>query len=132
MVFLDCVNEDFIRKADGVRGMEKAVKFAKLGRPVGLGVLGFHSYLQENLIPFDSIEAYAFNTELFTHLHDETLKASQWLAQVMGEPEWCKGHGVRNTHRTAQAPTKSTALLMGGLSEGINPDAAMIYTQLTA
>lgn len=132
LVFLDCVNEDFIRNADGVRGMEKAVKFAKLGRPLGLGVLGFHSYLQEKLYPFESNEAYAFNNELFTHLHDETLLASQWLAQEFGEPEWCKGYGVRNTHRTAVAPTKSTALLMGGLSEGINPDPAMTFLQLTA
>lgn len=131
-VFLDCVNEDFIRNASGVRGMEKAVKFAALGRPLGLGVCGFHTYLQKNFIPFESNEAYAFNTELFKHLHDESLAASQWMAKVLGEPEWCKGYGVRNTHRTAVAPTKSSALLMAGVSEGINPDPGMTYTQLTS
>jgi ribonucleoside-diphosphate reductase alpha chain len=130
-VFLDCVAEDFIRKGRGVPGLEKAVKFTELGRPLGLGVCGFHTYLQKNRIPFESIETYAFNNELFTHLHDETLKASQWLAKEFGEPEWCKGYGVRNTHRTAEAPTKSSALLMAGISEGINPDVAMTFTQLT-
>lgn len=131
-VFLDCVNEDFVRKAKNVRGMEKAVKFAELGRPTGLGVCGFHTYLQKKRFPFDSIDAYAFNDELFTRLQDETLEASQWLASVFGESEWCKGFGVRNTHRTAVAPTKSSALLMAGVSEGINPDPAMTYTQLTS
>lgn len=131
LVFLDCVNEDFIQNAKGVPGMERAVKFAELGRPLGLGVCGFHTYLQKERFPFDSIEAYAFNNELFKHIHDESLLASQWLASVFGEPEWCKGFGVRNTHRTAVAPTKSSALLMAGISEGINPDVAMTFLQLT-
>jgi ribonucleoside-diphosphate reductase alpha chain len=130
-VFLDCVNEDFIRHASGIRGLEKAVESARLGRPLGLGVCGFHTYLQKKLWAFDSVEAYNFNNELFKHLQDETLKASQWMAQVFGEPEWCKGYGVRNTHRTAVAPTKSSALLMAGISEGINPDVAMTFLQLT-
>ena len=63
---------------------------------------------------------------------DESLRASQDMAKELGEPEWCKGHGIRNTHRIAIAPTKSTALLMGGVSEGINPDPAMSFTQQTA
>ncbi len=130
-VFLDCVNEDFVQKAKGIPGMEKAVKFAELGRPIGLGVCGFHTWLQKQRWPFDSHEAYAFNNELFTRLHDESLEASRWMASELGEPEWCKGHGVRNTHRTAIAPTKSSALLMGGVSEGINPDVAMTFLQLT-
>lgn len=131
-VFLDCVNEDFIQKARGVRGMEKAVKFAELGRPLGLGACGFHTYLKLNHLPFDSLETYAFNNEFFKHLEEKTLEASQWLASVFGEPEWCKGSGLRNTHRTAVAPTKSTALIMGGVDEGINPMPAVTYTQLTA
>lgn len=68
------------------------------------------------------------NTEIFKHIHDETLRASKWLAELLGEPEWCKGYGVRNTHRTAQAPTKSTAGLMGGMSESTSADPAMAYT----
>lgn len=130
-VFLDCVNEDFIRKAKGVPGMEKAVRFAELGRPLGLGVVGFHTYLQQQRWAWDSMEAYAFNNEIYKALHDDTLEASKWLASVFGEPEWCKGSGLRNTHRTAQAPTKSTAMLMAGISEGANPDVAMTFLQLT-
>lgn len=130
-VFLDCVAEDFIQKATGIQGLEKAVEFTRLGRALGLGACGFHTYLQQERMPVDSIEAYQFNNEFFSYLHDESLAASVWMAKVLGEPEWCKGYGVRNTHRTAIAPTKSTALLMGGVSEGINLDAAMTYLQLT-
>jgi ribonucleoside-diphosphate reductase alpha chain len=72
------------------------------------------------------------NTEIAKRIHDESLRASQWMAQTLGEPEWCKGYGLRNTHRIAIAPTKSTAALMGGVSEGINPDPAMVYTQMTS
>lgn len=130
-VFLDCVAEDFIRKARGKRGLEKAVKFTELGRPLGLGVLAFHTYLQMKRIPFESLEAHMWNNTVFSHLQKQSLEASQWLASVLGEPEWCKGYGVRNTHRTAIAPTKSSALLMAGVSEGINPDTAMTFLQLT-
>jgi ribonucleoside-diphosphate reductase alpha chain len=130
-VFLDCVAEDFIQKAKGIKGLEKAVEFTELGRPTGLGICGFHTYLQQERIPFESMEAHLWNNELSNYLRDQTLEASQWLASVFGEPEWCRGYGVRNTHRTAIAPTKSSALLMAGISEGINPDPAMTFTQLT-
>jgi ribonucleoside-diphosphate reductase alpha chain len=83
-------------------------------------------------MPFDSTEAFAFNDELFSKLDEDSLRASQWLAALLGEPLWCKGLGVRNTHRLAIAPTKSTALIMGGVSEGINPDPAMTFIQPTA
>lgn len=131
-VFLDCVAEDFIRKAEGIPGLEKAVKSTKLGRPTGLGVCGFHTYLQQEMMAFESFEAHMWNNELFKHIHDQSLEASQWMAKVLGEPEWCEGYGVRSTHRTAVAPTKSSALLMAGVSEGINPDPGMTYTQLTS
>lgn len=131
-VFLDCVAEDFIRKGSEIAGLEKAVEFTKKGRALGLGICGFHTYLQSHMIPFDSMEALEFNDELSSHIWQESGKASKWLAETLGEPDWCKGHGVRNTHRIAIAPTKSTALIMGGVSEGINPDPAMTYTQLTA
>lgn len=131
-VFLDCVAEEFLTKSRGVRGMENAVRFTEKGRALGLGVCGFHTYLQEHRFPFDSTEAFAFNDELFAKLDADSLRASQWMAKLLGEPLWCKGLGVRNTHRIAVAPTKSTALIMGGVSEGINPDPAMTFTQPTA
>ena len=128
MVFLDCLCSDFIAKSEGVVGLEKVREFTLKGRAVGLGTMGFHTYLQSKRIPYESLEAHYLNTEIFKHIHDETLRASKWLAELLGEPEWCKGYGVRNTHRTAQAPTKSTAGLMGGMSESTSADPAMAYT----
>lgn len=131
-VFLDCVAEDFIKRASLLPKMEKSVRFTLKGRALGLGMLGFHTYLQDNMIPFESFEAHMKNLEIFKHLHDESLKASQWMAKELGEPEWCKGYGVRNTHRTAVAPNTSSALICGGVSQGIEPVAANSYIQPTA
>lgn len=120
-VFLDCVASDFIAKGRNVPGLEKAVRFTEKGRALGLGVCGYHTYLQQESIPFESFEAHMFNNRFFKELHDKTLEASHWLAIELGEPEWCKGYGVRNTHRTTMMPTMSTAAIMGGVSQGIEP-----------
>lgn len=130
-VFLDCVVQEFIERAKNIKGLEKAVAFTKKSRALGLGVCGYHTYLQQNMIAFESIEAQLWNIEVFTHLNEESKKASKWIAEQYGEPEWMKGYGYANTHRLAVAPTKSTALIMGGISEGINPDTAFVYTQRT-
>ena len=127
-VFLDCLCSEFIEQAKGEKGLEKVVKFTEKGRAVGLGTMGFATYLQSKMIPYESLEAYFLNMEIWKHIHDESLRASQWLATILGEPEWCEGLGVRNTHRTASAPTKSTAGLMGGMSESTFPDPAMVFT----
>jgi ribonucleoside-diphosphate reductase alpha chain len=131
-VFLDCVCSEFIAKAKNIRGLENAVRFTEKGRALGLGVAGFHTYLQSHSMPFDSFEAMSFNDELFSHIRSQADRASRDLAKEFGEPLWCQGLGVRNTHLMAIAPTKSTALIMGGISEGINPDPAMTFTQMTA
>jgi ribonucleotide reductase alpha subunit len=128
-VFLDCIAEDFIQKAKHIPAFDKIVRFTEKGRALGLGVCGFHTYLQQNNIPFEGLEAYYLNDEIFKHLHDESLRASQWLAKEFGEPEWCKGYGVRNTHRMAIAPTMSTALLMAGVSQGIEPVMGNVFIQ---
>lgn len=132
MVFLDCLCEDFIRKSEGVPGLEKVREFTIKGRAVGLGAMGFHTYLQSKGIPYESIQAQSLSTLMAKHISEESLKASQYLAQLKGEPEWCKGYGVRNTHRTAYAPTKSTALLMGGVSESWSPDPGMVFEMASA
>lgn len=132
LVFLDCVVSEFLEKAKSKKGLERAVLFTEKSRACGLGVMGLHTLFQQEMIPFASFDAHMLNNQIFKRLKDETLEASQWLASVLGEPEWCKGYGMRNTHRTAVAPTKSSALIMGGQSEGINPDPAMTYTQTTA
>ena len=126
-VFLDCLVSEFLEKSEGIPGLEKVREFTRLGRAIGLGVMGFGTCLQEKRIPYGSLEAQFLNQDIFEHLQKESLRASQWLAQEYGEPEWCKGYGVRNTHRTAVAPTKSTSLLMGGVSESVFPDPGMVF-----
>lgn len=126
-VMLDCLASEFIDQSTGIPGLEKVREFTIKGRALGLGVLGFSSYLQKKRIPFEALDAQFLNNEIFKKLHDESLQASKWLAQVLGEPEWCKGYGVRNTHRTAVAPTKSTSILMGGVSESVFPDPGMVF-----
>jgi len=130
-VFLDAVCQEFIERAKNVKGLEKAVAFTKRSRALGLGVMGYFSYHYKNMIPFGSMKSQLFNVKLFRHLRTEAEKATKWISEHYGEPEWCKGYGRANTHLLAVAPTKSTALLMGGASEGINPDTAMVFTQRT-
>lgn len=138
-VFLDCVASEFITRAKGIHGLEKAVRFTEKARALGLGVTGFHTYLQKKRIPFESLEAMYFNDELFKKLDEDSRAASVWMAGEWGVPEWAaaawdegRSDIVRNCSRLAVAPTKSTALIMGGISEGINPDPGGVYTQLTA
>ena len=131
-VFLDCVNQDLIEIGKKERGMEKVVAFAEASRALGLGLLGFHTYLQDHMIAFESMEAYYKNIEIFKHLDQQSLKASQWMAKEWGEPEWCKGYGVRNTHRIAIAPNLSSALICGSVSQGIEPIYKNAYVQNTA
>lgn len=131
-VFLDCVAQEFIERAKNIPGLEKAVRFTKKSRALGLGQCGLHSLYMSKFIEFESLEATFLNVEITRHIESESLRASQWLASVYGEPEWCKGYGVANTHRTSLAPTKSTALIMGGVSEGINPEDGLVKTQRTS
>jgi len=128
MVFLDCLCSESIKSSRGIKGLEKVRNFTIKGRATGLGVMGFHTYLQQNGIAYESLQAQQLNYQIFKRLHDETLRASKWLAEVLGEPEWCKGTGLRNTHRTAVAPTKSTALLMGGVAESVSADPGVVFT----
>ena len=131
-VFLDCVNQDLIVIGKQTPGMEKVVKFAEESRALGLGVLGFHTYLQDNSIPFESLDAYTKNNEIFELIQLESSKASKWMADTWGEPEWCKGYGVRNTHRIAIAPNLSSALICGSVSQGIEPIYKNAYIQNTS
>lgn len=131
-VFLDCVASEFIAKAKDISGLEKAVRFTEKARAIGIGACGFHTYLQQNNIPWESFDAYLWNLDVFNKIKIDSDEMTRTLAQETGEPEWCKGLGVRNASLRAIAPTKSTALIMGGISEGINPDPAMIYNQSTA
>lgn len=131
-VFLDCVASEFVQKAKDIPALSKAVKFTEQSRALGLGVCGLHTYFQDHMLSFEGLEAHLKNNEIFKLIREEAERATTWMASQLGEPEWCKGHARRNTHLLAIAPTKSTALLMGGISEGINPDPAMTFTQASA
>jgi len=131
-VFLDCVASEFISMGKDIKGLEKAVAFTEKGRALGLGVMGFHTYLQEKRIPFESLEAHFENISIFKHIDEESLKASKWMAEVYGEPEWCVGYGIRNTHRLCCPPTLSTAEIMAGVSQGIEPIYKNVYVKGSA
>ena len=105
-VFLDCVTSDFLAKSAGIRGLEKVRKFTEKGRAIGLGVMGLHTHMQHNNIAFDSMAGMTTSNLIFKRLQEESLRASQWMAQELGEPEWCKGYGVRNTHRCVTGDTE--------------------------
>lgn len=131
-VFLDCVAEEFIQKAQGTPGLEKAIEFTRKGKALGLGVCGFHTLLQQKMIPFASFDAHILNNAIFSNLKSESIRASEWLAKIFGECEWMVGTGRRNTHLLAIAPTMSTALIMGGVSQGIEPFIGNCFTQSSA
>jgi ribonucleoside-diphosphate reductase alpha chain len=130
-VFLDCVASEFIKQAKAKNILAKAVRFTERNRALGLGLLGFASYLSKNMIPFEDFRAHLINIEIAKSLKENSHKASEDMSVYLGEPEICVGFGRRNTHTMALAPTKSTALLMGGASESISPHIGMTYTQVT-
>jgi len=130
--FLDGVLEEFIQRAKYMRGFENSVRSAEKGRALGLGVLGWHTYLQEKNIPFDSITAQFETRKIFSQIKIESERASRDLAREYGEPLWCVGTGMRNTHLRAIAPTVSNSKLAGNVSAGIEPWAANVFTEQTA
>ena len=130
--FLDGVLSEFIQKAKNMRGFENAVRSAEKGRALGLGVLGWHTYLQQRGIPFEGMEAQFETRKVFSQLKIESERASRDLASEYGEPLWCKETGFRNTHLRAVAPTVSNSKLAGNVSPGIEPWAANIFTEQTA
>ena len=130
--FLDGVMEEFIQRAKGLRGFENAIRSAVKGRPLGLGVLGWHTYLQDRGIPFEGLSAQYETRKIFSQIKIESERASRDLADVYGEPLWCVGTGMRNTHLRAIAPTVSNSKLAGNVSPGIEPWAANVFTEQSA
>lgn len=125
--FLDAVLQEFIAKTEGNYYLASANKFAKRHRALGLGVLGWHSLLQKRMIPFEGLEAKQLTSEIFSHLHEKTEKATQELARIYGEPELLKGYGRRNTTTMAIAPTTSSSAILGQTSPGIEPFSSNYY-----
>ena len=119
--FLDAVMSEFIEKSAEIPFLDRAHRFAKRHRALGLGVLGWHSYLQANRIAFDSFAAMQKNNEIFQLLQQKTLAASKALAAKFGEPELLQGYGRRNTTLLSIAPTKSSSFILGSVSPSVEP-----------
>jgi ribonucleoside-diphosphate reductase alpha chain len=136
-IMSDCNISEYLETMDEMskqdrRALRKIYKFTKEFRALGNGVLGFHTLLQRDKLVVGSFEALMLNEEIFKRLDAESLEASKWLATVLGEPDGCVGLGYRNATRMMMPPTKSTADLMAGASEGIGLDVAMAFTKQSA
>ncbi|MGX9944981.1 ribonucleoside-diphosphate reductase subunit alpha [Bradyrhizobium denitrificans] len=119
--FLDAVMTEYIEKTDGVPLMQTARNFAMRQRAIGIGSLGWHSYLQSKMIPFESMQAKLLNTSIHSFMQGETLEASQRMAKEYGEPELLKGYGRRHVTLMSIAPTTSSSFILGQVSPSIEP-----------
>ena len=125
--FLDAVLEEFIKKTEGNYYLKNAQNFAKRHRALGLGVLGWHSYLQKNMIPFEGMKSKQLTDSIFKEISEKAEKATIELARIYGEPELLKGYGRRNTTLMAIAPTTSSSAILGQTSPGIEPFYSNFY-----
>jgi ribonucleoside-diphosphate reductase alpha chain len=130
--FLDAVMEEFIQKTEGTQFMQRAVRFAKRHRAIGIGVLGWHSYLQSNMIPFDSMDAMQKNEAVFRTIKEKSYAESERLADEFGEPAVLEGYGRRNTTTMSVAPTKSSSVILGQVSPSIEPLKANYFVRDSA
>jgi ribonucleoside-diphosphate reductase alpha chain len=130
--FLDGVLEEFIQRAKNMKGFENTIRSAEKGRALGLGVLGWHTYLQEKGIPFEGLIAQHETRKVFSQMKIESERASRDMAEEFGEPLWCANTGMRNTHLRAIAPTVSNSKLSGNVSAGIEPWPANVWTEQSA
>lgn len=120
-IFLDSVLDDFIEKARGIPYMERAVRFAKRYRAIGIGVLGWHSYLQSKGIPLESTEAFSLNNLVFKTIREKAEEASRWLRERHPDDELAGLMDRRNATLLAVAPTKSSSFILGQVSPSIEP-----------
>ena len=126
--FLDGVMQEFIDKSNGKESLKRTHKHASKGRALGLGVMGWHTFLQQKNLPFNSVASTVHTRNIFNKIRSESESASMDLAAEYGEPLWCRGTGMRNTHLLAVAPTVSNSVICGGISAGIEPLPANVYT----
>jgi ribonucleoside-diphosphate reductase alpha chain len=127
--FLDAVMEEYINKTKDIPFMESSYNFASRWRALGLGILGWHTYLQSKDIAFESFKAHMENIKITKFIDDHSLIASEELAVEYGEPEGLLGYGVRNLTRTAIAPTTSSSFILGQVSPSIEPLASNYFTK---
>lgn len=127
--FLDAVMTDYINKTAEIPYMESSYNFAKRWRALGIGQLGWHSYLQSKMIPFESFQAATLATEIARFMDEHTLKASREMAARYGEPDGMIGYGERNLTRLAIAPTTSSSFILGQVSPSIEPLRSNYFTK---
>jgi ribonucleoside-diphosphate reductase alpha chain len=127
VIFLDSVLDDFIEKAEGIPYMERAVRFARRYRAIGIGVLGWHSYLQSKGIPLESAEALFLNNLIFKTIRERAEEASRWLRKRHPEDELAGLMERRNATLLAVAPTKSSSFILGQVSPSIEPYTSNYY-----
>ena len=127
--FLDAVMEEFIQGAEDMAHMQRPVRFAKRHRAVGIGILGWHSYLQSNMIPFESAEATSIGASVAKTIKEQSYAASAELADRFGEPPVLEGYGRRNATTMAVAPTKSSSFILGQVSPSIEPIKSNYHVQ---
>ena len=125
--FLDAVYTEFIEKAENIPFMEKALKFAKEHRSIGIGALGYHSYLQKNGIPFESIHARMINKQMFDEIETQTIDMSWELADEFGKTKYAGGK--RHSTLQAVAPTTSSSFILGQVSPSIEPLQSNYFTK---
>ena len=116
---------------EGKEGFTKATYSAYRERSIGLGAMGFHSYLQNKGIPFEGLFATSFNYRAFKHIKDYSIRASKRLAELRGEAPDVANSGMRNAHLLAIAPNASSSIICGGTSPSIEPFRANTYTHKT-
>lgn len=119
--FLDAVMSEYIDKSKDILFLKPARDFAINQRALGIGVLGWHSYLQSKMIPFESIDAKLLNSEIYKIIRIKSYEASQEMAKKYGEPPLLKGYGMRNITTMAIAPTTSSSFILGQVSPSIEP-----------
>jgi ribonucleoside-diphosphate reductase alpha chain len=127
--FLDAVMEEYITKTQDIPFMESSYNFAVRWRALGLGILGWHSYLQSKMIAFESFQAQMESVKIAKFIDDRSMAATKELAIEYGEPEGLLGYGQRNLTRTAIAPTTSSSFILGQVSPSIEPLASNYFTK---
>jgi ribonucleoside-diphosphate reductase alpha chain len=127
--FLDAVMEDYIKATENIQFMRSAHNFAKNQRALGIGSLGWHSYLQSKMVAFESLEAKMLNTQIHRFIRDKSIAASKEMAKEYGEPPLLKGYGLRNVTTMAIAPTTSSSFILGQVSPSVEPLESNYYTK---
>lgn len=136
-VMSDCNITEYLQTIDELspedqEALAKIYRFTKRFRAIGNGVLGFHTLLQRERIVVGSLDSFLLNHEIFSGMQKEAQAANLWLGEVLGCPEGCAPFGWRNATTMMMPPTKSTAELMAGASEGIGLDTAMAFIKQSA